>query len=553
MQVKGAQVMRVVPFENEAINECWLADRDRFSYEALNAPERLTEPMVKQHGEWQTTDWNTALEYVARSLTQIKKEHGATRIGALGSAHSTVEELHLLAKLVRGLGSENIDYRTRHAQCAAYSSVHWLGTSIESLSTLQCALVVGSFLRKDHPLFAQRIRQSAQKGAQVHSIHALQDDWLMPMAQSMVLTPSAWPHALAQVACAIAAEQGLKAPVESVPVTAAAQVIAKSLLSGERKAVLLGNAAAQHPQAAQLLSLASWIAQHTGASVGYLTEAANTVGAQLVHAMPGPGGLSAAQMLASQPGALPLKACLLLNVEPLFDAANPPAAIAALQSAALVVAFTPFKNAALEVADVLLPIAPFSETSGTFVNAQGLVQSFHGVVKPLGQTRPAWKALRVLGNLLDVPGFEFESSEQVLAQALGDTAELSSRIKPLPLVGADEVLSPLALLTDKALERVADVPIYATDALVRRATSLQRSADAKTPKAGISTAVWEQLRLTPGAAVRITQDSAQGSAVIVLSAELDPTLAPQAVRIPAGHQATASLGAMFGPVAVEKA
>lgn len=535
VQVKNNKVLRVVPLENEDVNECWLADRDRFSYEAVNSDERLTAPMIKQGGEWKTVDWTTALEYVANGLKQIKADHGVKSIGALGSAHSTVEELHLLAKLVRGLGSENIDYRTRHADFTNVGGVRWLGTSIASLSTLQSVLVVGSFLRKDQPLFAQRIRQAARKGAKVHSINAVQDDWLMPVANSISVAPSQWVQALAEVAAALAVTQGVAAPV-SASAGPAAQAIAASLLSGERKAVLLGNAAAQHPQAAQLLSLAQWIGGQTGATVGYLTEAANTVGAQLVNALPGNGGLNAAQMLSGS-----LKACVLLNLEPAFDAANPSAALAGLQSADMVIALTPFKTAAVESADVLLPIAPFSETSGSFVNAEGRVQSFHGVVKPLGETRPAWKVLRVLGNLLGVKGFDFETSEEVRAEALGDLSTVASRLSNQAAATA----AGAAASTASGLERIADVPIYATDSLVRRATSLQLTADAKPPVASLPPALWSQLGLAEGASVRVSQGSAQA----VLLARLDATLAPTAVRVPA----TVSLGAMFGPITVERA
>lgn len=545
VQVKSNKVMRVVPLENEDVNECWLADRDRFSYEAVNSDERLTSPMIKQGGEWKPVDWTTALEYIAKGLTQIKTEHGAKSIGALGSAHSTVEELHLLAKLVRGLGSENIDFRTRHADFGntggagtGSPTARWLGTSVASLSTLQSVLVVGSFLRKDHPLFAQRIRQAARKGAKVHSIHAVQDDWLMPMADRMSVTPSQWAQALAEVAAAVATTKGVAAPV-SADSSSAAQAIASSLLAGERKAILLGNAAAQHPQASQLLSLANWIGEHTGASVGYLTEAANTVGAQLVSALPGNGGLNAAQMFSGS-----LKACLLMNVEPLFDAANPSAASAALQAADMVIAMTPFKTVAVESADVLLPISPFSETSGTFVSAEGRVQSFHGVVKPLGDTRPAWKVLRVLGNLLGLKGFDFETSEEVRAEALGDVSAVASRLSNRAAAAAAAPGSAQA-----GLERIADVPIYATDSLVRRATSLQLTADARPPVAGLPSALWSQLGLAEGASVRVSQ----GAAHAVLPAKLDATLASTAVRIPAGHPATASLGAMFGPITVERA
>ena len=540
VQVKANKVMRVVPLENEAVNECWIADRDRFSYEAVNSELRLTAPMLKQGGEWKTVDWTTALQYVANGLAQIKADHGAQSIGALGSAHSTVEELHLLGKLVRGLGSDNIDHRLRHADFSATtqadSPARWLGTSIESLSDMQRVLVVGSFLRKDHPLFAQRLRQAARKGAQIHSLHAVHDDWLMPVATKLTAEPSGWVRALAEVAAAVAATKGVSAPV-AVAASPEAAAIAASLLGGERKAILLGNAALQHPQAVHLKSLANWIGEHTGASVGDLTEAANTVGAQLVRAQPVSGGLNAAAMLQGS-----LKACLLLNVEPDRDAAQPATAIAALQSAEMVVAFTSFRDAALDCADVLLPIAPFTETSGTFVNAEGRAQSFHGVVKPLGETRPAWKVLRVLGNLLNLPGFDFETSEAVRGEALGDLDSIPARLH-------NAVAQTVSLIEPVAgLERVSDVPIYQTDALVRRSDALQHTADAARPTVGVSAGTAAQMGLVDGTVVRVSQ----GSWATELPVRIDPTLAARAVRVSAGTVASRTLGAMFGAVTLDK-
>ena len=316
VQVKGAQVMRVVPLENDDVNECWLADRDRFSYEALNTSERLTAPMIKQGSEWKTVSWTDALDYVSRGLTQIAVEHGPQSVGAVASPMGTVEELHLLAKLVRGLGSENIDSAPREsAAWGDAAAPRWLGRTVASLSDLQRVLVVGSFLRKDHPLFAQRIRQATKKGARVMSVHALRDDWLMPMGPSIAVAPSAWVIALASIASALAVAKSVTAPVDA-PVTDEAKAIASALQSGERKAVLLGNSAAQHPDAAQIERLGRWIAEQSGATFGWLVDGANGVGAQLVGARPRAGGATASAMLGA--GA-PLKACVLLNVEPSLD------------------------------------------------------------------------------------------------------------------------------------------------------------------------------------------------------------------------------------------
>jgi NADH-quinone oxidoreductase subunit G len=551
VQVKGDRVMRVVPYENDDVNECWIADRDRFSYEALNSEQRLTQPMIKQGGQWVATDWTTALEYVANGLKQIVADHGPASVGALGSPHSTVEELHLLAQLVRGLGSQNIDHRLRHAdfrrEGAPQGSARWLGRSIASLSTLERVLVVGSFLRKDHPLFAQRIRQAARRGAQVMSLHAVHEDWLMPMAQRITAAPSQWLPALADIAAALAQAHGVANPFDG-EVTQAAQAVAQRLSEGERKAVLLGHGAAQHPQASELLAVANWIGERTGASVGFLGEGANAVGAQWVGALPGPGGLDAASMLAQ-----PRKALLLLNVEPVLDMADPQRAHAALQQAEMVVAFTAFRDAAVEGADVLLPIAPFSETAGTFVNAEGRAQGFQGVVRPRGDTRPAWKVLRVLGNLLGLSGFDFESVDQVRSVALGTTDDTTGRLSnltsivpdtPRPLGGAITADTSVGTLR---LERLAEVPIYAADALVRRAPALQATTDARVVQAGLPPAAWRALGVATGGRVRVSQ----GEASLELPARLEPTLAEGAIRLPTGMAETSTLGAMTGVIQVE--
>ena len=463
VQVKNNQVMRVVPLENEAVNECWIADRDRFSYEALNGSERLTAPMLKQGGLWKTVDWQTALEYVANGLKQIKADHSAAAIGALVSPHSTVEELYLAAALVRGLGSDNVDYRLRNAEFTQADGVRYLGMPIASLSSLQRILVVGSDLRKEHPLFAQRIRQAVRKGGVASSINATVYDWAMPVANTFMLPAGQWAQALADVAVAVASNKGVIAPAAGTA-TDTAKAIAQSLMGGERKAILLGNAAAHHNNASSLLALANWIAQHTGASVGYLTEAANTVGAQLVGAVPQKGGKNASQMLAGG-----LRAAILLNTEPKFDSA-----LQADIKADMVVTLSPFK-ANMDCSDVLLPIAPFTETAGTFVNAEGRVQSFNGVVKPLGEARPAWKVLRVLGNMLGLSGFHFESSNEVLAAARGAVngdAQFASIDKLSNTTQAN-------IRLDVASSEPVVARIYQLDGIVRRADALQRTADAR--------------------------------------------------------------------------
>lgn len=467
VQIKDDRVLRVVPHENEEVNECWLADRDRFSYEALNSDERLTKPMLKQGGEWKEVDWQTALEYVANGLNDIRTNDGAASLGALLSPHSTLEELYLATRLMRGLGSPNVDYRLRNQEFRTDEGVRWLGTSIASLGELQSVLVIGSNLRKDHPLFGARVRHATRNGAQVAALTSrglLADPgaWALPIAAASLGEPGDWPQLLADVASVVAGEKGIQAPAAG-SATEEAQAVAKVLLSGERKAILLGNAAAQHPAASTLLALAQWLAGQVGAPFGYLTEAANTVGAQLVGALPGEGGLNARQMMAGG-----LKAALLLHCEP-----GPDTRGVSLEGCRMVVTLSPFK-ANLDVSDVLLPIAPFTETSGTYVNAEGRVQSFNAVVSPLGETRPGWKVLRVLGDLLNIEQPAFQTSREVLAAALG---------------GGDIAMIDPSLLSNKtaAAIQLASEPvtlnpigIYQLDSIVRRARSLQLTTDGRT-------------------------------------------------------------------------
>ena len=535
VQVKGGKVKRVLPLENDAVNECWISDKDRFSYEGLDTADRLTQPMLKQGGEWKEVDWQTALEYVAHGLKNIKHEHGANALAAVATQHSTLEELHLLQKLTRALGSDSVDTRLRQSDFSL-DVTPWLGMSITDFGKLNRAFVIGSFLRKDHPLLATRLRTAIKSGTQLSILHAADDDLLMNVANKLIVAPSEWLSALSQVVVAVAKAKEIAAPAgfEGVQASDAAAAIAASLLSGESKGVFLGNAATQHPQAAALHAAAQWIAEQTGAKLGYLTEAANTVGSYIVNANGGKAPVFTE----------PKQAYLLLNAEPELDAYNPQAAVAALKKAEMVVVMSAYKHG-MDYADVLLPISPFSETSGTFVNAEGRAQSFNGTVKPLLETRPAWKVLRVLGNVLGLQGFDYDTSEAIRDEVLGagvtDVSAKLNNVSKLPLTAATAVST--------GTERIADVPIYFADAIVRRAESLQKMADAAAPKAHLSTALAQQLGVAAGDKVKVTQGS--GSAILV--AAVDAKLPANAVRVAAAHASTAALGGMFGSITVEKA
>ena len=532
VQVKNGKVLRVVPLENEAVNECWISDRDRFSYEGLNADTRLTRPMIKQDGHWQLTDWPTALNHVAKGLKSIRHQHGPASLAGLVAPTATLEEGGLLALLLRAFGSENIDAALRQ-QDDRLRVAPLLGRPLASLSHLDAAFVIGSQLRHDHPLLALRLRASARHGARISRLHAVADDWAMPIAQSLTAAPSRWLEQLAEVAAAVAALKGAAAPL-AVEAGEQAKAVAASLVNGHEKAVLLGLAAAEHPQAADLLALAQWIAEQTGASLGLLGQA-NAAGLQAVGVQPGAGGQSARAVLAGAP-----KAVLLLGADPLLDVADPAAARVSLTQAELVVGLASHRSdALLELADVLLPTAPFTETSGSFVNAEGLLQSFVGVVPPLGETRPAWKVLRVLAELLELPGFQFDSSEQVRAKLLPDgltVQAMSRQAMPaeLPQHGG-------------GVQRLAELPLYASDLLVRQAAALQATRQAKqADQAQLGSALWKQLGLPDGGEglLRVTQ----GAQHVTVRVRLNEQLADGVLRLAGGIAATSALGASFAEV-----
>ncbi|NMG15679.1 NADH-quinone oxidoreductase subunit NuoG [Aromatoleum bremense] len=546
VQVKHDIVKRVLPLENEGINECWLSDKDRFSYEGLNSEDRLTVPMIKQDGEWKEVDWQAALEFVANGLLATAKENGPATIGALASPHSTLEELHLLQKLARTLGTDNIDFRLRQWDFRAdghRTGAPWLGMPIADVAGLNRLLIIGSFLRKDAPLLAQRVRQAAKRGLQVSAIHAAGDNWLLPVKNEALVAPSGMVGMLLQVAAALAAEKGMPVVDElatRVPaeISDEARTIAQNLATGARVAVWLGNFAEQSEFAAELHVVAQEIARLSGGSLGFIGEAANSVGGYLAKAAPIVGGFNARQMVEQ-----PLKSYLLLNAEPDLDFANPVATMAALRGARLVVALSAFTSPALRsCANVLLPITPFTETSGTFVNCEGRVQSFNAVARARGEARPGWKVLRVLGNLLELEGFDQNDSEAVAAEVLStDVAERLGN-------GVSDVELSTRPAAAGGLERVSDVPIYFADPLVRRAPSLQKTRDGAVPSLRASAATLARLGFEAGARARVKQ----GGAVAELGVVVDEKVADNCVRIAAAHPATAALGAMCGEISLER-
>ena len=549
VQVKGDAVKRVLPFDNEDINECWISDKERFSYEALNGGERLLKPMLKQGGQWQEVEWNVALDYVAHGLRTIAKDHGGDQIAMAASPHATLEELYLGGRIMRSLGSDNIDFRLRQqdfrADAQRPGAAPWLGLPLVDLSNIDAALIVGSFLRKDSPLVAQRLRQAARNGAEVYSVNVSSDDSLIKHAGLIYTPPGQLVTALAGVVRAAAEIKGVQPSTLAATGNAGEmeRKIATSLIGDANsapRAVLLGNLAQQHVDYSLLEQLAGELATITGASAGTVGEAANSVGGYVAKACPQQGGRDAARMFEE-----PRKAYVLFGCEPSLDVANPAQALRALNAAEMVVQFSAFKDAdALAYADVLLPLSPYTETSGTFVNTEGRAQSFVGVVRPAGESRPGWKLLRVLGNLLDVDRCEYQSSEEIRNEILVDGHTLPSG----SLAATIAVTATAATaLRGNGLQRIADVPIYFADGLARRAPALQKTRDAQAPTARMSANTLANVGATDGCSVRVK--GSEGSAV--LNAVLDNTVPDGCVRIAAAHPLTANLGALNDMIVVE--
>ncbi|MBX9298086.1 NADH-quinone oxidoreductase subunit NuoG [Chromobacterium vaccinii] len=539
VQVKSNEVMRVLPLENEAINECWIADRDRFSYEGLNSAERLQKPMIKFDGKWHETDWETALNYVVKGLNGVSADHGKDAIGFLLNPHSTTEELHLAQKLARAFGVNAVDYRLRRSDFSADSAkqgAEWLGSTIAELADAKSVLAVGASLRKEQPLLASRLRASVKKGAELNIIHVADDNLLTKINGKLIVSPLALVNALSQVLKAVAEIKSGSSEIDlaSVEVSAQARVIAESLTGAETASVVLGNVAQHHPAYGQLLSLTQEISRLSGARFGILAEAANSVGAELVGALPKTGD-NAAAMIAK-----PKKAYFLLNTEVEFDSYNPQAAVAAMKQAATVIALTAYKGQGLlDYADVLLPIAPFSETAGSFVNMEGKLQTFNGVVKPLGETRPAWKVLRVLGNMLSLSGFEQNSAEEVR----GEFGDLAAKLNnALSKVAANPAAS-------SGIVRVGEVPMYQADAICRRAPSLQQTNEAK---GAAVVRAHSGLLAKLGVAAGSTALLKQGEGEARVSVEADDSLPADVVRVAAAHASTLALGGMFDAIEIKQ-
>ncbi len=555
VHTKNGKVIRVVPRDNEAVNECWISDRDRFSYQGIYADDRCLEPMVRKKGEWAKVGWEEALTLVNTRLKEISGEN----IGALLSPGSTLEELYLAQKYLRAMGVTSIDSRLRQSDFSDQDQAPlfpWLGMSIESVETLDTLLIVGADVRRQAPLLGHRIRKAALAGARIAAINFQDYDFRFELLANQVVDPDGMIAQLAAIAGLLLEKAGSNAPASLAGIIGDAKAgddekaIATALADGEKSLVLLGADALNHPHASILRGLASVCANTANITFGVLSENANSAGAWLAGAIPHRG---AAMQAVEQAGADALnmlqnrkQAYFLLNLEPEFDTVDPAMARAAVDAAEFVVSLSPFANAATyEYADVILPMASWLETPGTFVNAEGRWQSFKPAIEPLGNARPGWKILRTLGSLENLDGLDQISAEQVrneLQQLFGDDFEFDSQSEVAQKYPRAEAVM--------GLNRVGNTALYGSDAIVRRSRALQATHDAGSQDAAkLNAAEAAKYGVASSEQVKATQ----GEASVELPLVVDDGVASGCVIIPAGTTGSSRLGAAFGPVKIEKA
>ncbi len=542
VQTLRGVVERVLPLDNEAVNECWLADRDRYSYEAVNCDERLLRPMIRDGGGWKEVPWQTALEHAAAGLNSVIESGSPSDLGALASPSGTLEEAYLLQKLLRQLGSDNVDHRLQQQDFSdddILPAFPALELPIAGLDTIKAALLVGSNLRKEQPLLSVRLRRAVTgHGARVGAVNVIDYPQNYDLADCLTVAPSGFAGALCGIARAVAEQKGVALPEEisAMADTGVMNDTARALCeAGDAGVVILGANALQHADAAGLRAIAQWIADTAGARMGLLAPA-NSAAAWIGGCIPHRGangepletpGKNAAEML--QPGC---RGFILLGTEPELDALDGAAARRAMDNAEFVVQISAFRSdAALEYADVLLPMAAFTESAGTFVNCEGRVQRASVAAKPMGESRPAWKILRVLGNFLKADGFDQISIEDVQAEVLPGDLTPSARCLDTRFTRPGRAVAP-------GLERIADMPMYRGEPTLRRAAALQRTVDNPPPAARLHPATLSDLSLADGQGAIVR--SADG--MVPLPAVADDRIARGCLYIPAGFPDTGEIG-----------
>lgn len=559
MHSRRNEVLRVVPRKNEAINEIWISDRDRFSYEALSN-NRLTAPKIKQNGEWKTISWADALEYTTHALRNIIQDEGPQAVGALASPNSTNEEFYLLQKLMRRSGSNNVDHRIRqqdfHDQdkMPAFPNAGIPLADIEHQSTI---LLIGSHLRAEQPILGLKLRKMAISSGKVFIVNPVDFEMNFDIAGKIIVEGGDLESALAEIAKVLFAGNEQKIPampghvkqwlMDIQPSETAIQ-IAKHLEQQENSLILMGALGLHHPNASRLIALANLISRLSGAKLGTLTDGSNSAGGWLTGCIPhrelGGRSLPDPGLHANDMSKQRLKGYILMNIEPDLDCVNGAEMMAALRKASFMVALTPFESESLlEVAHVLLPMCPFSENTGTLVNAGGYWQSFQAVVDPLDEARPAWKILRVLGNLFELEGFDYATAEDVSAEIKQSFSSNAIKNKRL---GQWDWWCPNTIGREKLSNqtvRIAPIPINAIDNIVRRATALQKSST-NAIEISLNAAFAEKLNVFAGGSAKVTINGQS----IQLPVKIDSRMPNYSVMIPAGIMDTVSLGAPYAAV-----
>ena len=548
------QVMRVVPRENEEINETWISDRDRFSYEGLNSTDRAQQPMIKTDQGWDVIDWDSALTNTADML----REYQSDDIGVLLAPHSTLEEMYLLQKIFRHLGVNNIDHRTQQLDFSDQDVMPlfpYLGQSIESIEDNDSIFLVGSDIRLEQPMLAHRIRKANGKAngrrCEVFTLNPQNFEYNFTLEQTWSAAPQIWVRSLAEIAkCAQSTEglpENLKSLIDSVDASVDAQQIYNSLKYGQRSCVMFGAIAESHPQASALRALCNFIARESGSSFAQIARSGNTAGAWLAGALPhriqagktaGDSGMNVTQMINT-----PRKAFVIFNLEPEFDFTNASAAVDAMHAADFVVVFTPYMNEQIQqYADVILPIATFAETNGTFVNNEGRWQSIVKAVNAPGEARPGWKILRVLANKLGIEEIQYQSSDDIrdeLKQEFNQDTEFDSNLTDFLHVNISQ--------NEKTIYRVSDSPAYAGDNILRRASSLQQTVEGEQGYIAMSEQQAIDLNIQNEKVVRIVQ----GKYETTLPLRINEDISYNCVWIQKSAQVSDALGESIAPVDVQ--
>ncbi|MDP3269168.1 MAG: NADH-quinone oxidoreductase subunit NuoG [Legionella sp.] len=551
LHTRNNQLMRAVPKEKEEINETWLSDRDRFSYLGLKSPQRAAAPQIKRNGLWEEVDWETALKFAAEGMSRVIKQNGPEQMAAFASSSSTTEELFLLQKLMRAIGVQNIDHRLQQTDFRDQSQQATTPANSIKFAEIEqqnAILLLGCNIHREVPLAGIRVRKAQRNGAKIYAINSVDYDYHFELSDRVVISPLEIPMQLAKLALALAPDvRNLPEEVQKLlvglEVDESSENTARAIKS-DRSCIITGALCDNHPEAALIRTLVSVITHLSGAKLLRLTQGANTAGAWMAGMVP---HRTVAGKTVAEPGLdvqtalnAKLKGYFLMAVEPGFDFANPYGARQSMLAAEFVVMLSAFDQESMrDYADVILPIAPYAETSGTYINVDNTWQSVKGAMQPYGEARPAWKILRVLGNLLQCNGFEYTSTEDVLLE-IKESAAMTMESTYTPFY-------PESLpVINQELVRVGEWPLYRIDSIVRNAPELQLCAAAETACIRIHPATADRLKLDDVATV------SQGDIEITLPLKRDERIAADVVWVANAMPETVDLGHSFAAITIKR-